>query len=84
MITFDWRIFKLSYQRNYLYLEMYYIDFVYRSISLMTTIFTKKHVYYNFSIYKILILFREKDLALGITTSGVQDPQKSVRVLGIF
>lgn len=27
---------------------------------------------------------REKDLAFGITTSGVQDPEKSVRVLGIF
>ena len=56
---------------------------MYRTISFMTTILTKC-AYYSFSIYKILILFREKDLAFGITTSGVQDPKKSVRVLGIF
>ena len=83
MIKFDFRILKLYFQRNYLYLEMYYTGFMYRHISFMTTILTKC-VYYNSSIYKILILFREKDLAFGITTSGVQDPEKSVRVLGIF
>lgn len=41
-------------------------------------------VYCNFLIYKTLILFREKDLELRVAASGAQDPEKSVRVLGIL
>lgn len=41
-------------------------------------------IYYKFLIYKTLILFREKDLELMVAASGAQDPEKSVRIPGIF
>lgn len=42
------------------------------------------YVYFNCLIYRILILFREKDMELRVAASGARDPEKSVRVPGIF
>lgn len=67
---------------NYLYLEMLlhalciYVNF--------SNDYDFVCVYYNFLIYKTLILFREKDLELRVAASGAQDPEKSVRIPDIF
>ena len=59
----------------------YCINFVYKFVSVMIDF---DNIYYKFLIYKTLILFREKDLELMVAASGAQDPEKSVRIPGIF
>lgn len=74
-MKFDFRIVKLHHKL------FVFGDVVYR---LFVHICFIDDCVYNFSIYEILILFREKDLRLSNMCPDVQDPEKSVRVLGIF